>query len=67
MSIYKVIATVAAAGTTTTTTRTRLVEATNKAQAVGHVARDTITAEVCSVPDAMELAKDGVEVEQVAS
>jgi len=42
---------------------TRLVEATNKAQAVSHVARDTIFAGVATQCDLIALTKSGVEVE----
>lgn len=47
----------------TTAAGLRLVEATNKAQAVNHVARDTITAEVASQSALVEAIKAGIEVE----
>lgn len=42
----------------------RLVEAKTKAQAIAHVVADTITAEPCSVAEAVELGAAGVKVEQ---
>jgi hypothetical protein len=41
----------------------RLVEAANKAQAINHVARDTITAEVAQQGILIALTKAGIEVE----
>lgn len=42
---------------------TRLVEAANRAQAVSHVARDTIIAAVATQGNLIALTKSGVEVE----
>lgn len=44
--------------------RERLVEATNKASAIRHIANETITAEVAEIADAMRLAQAGVKVEK---
>lgn len=43
---------------------TRVIEAANTAQAIAHVVKDTITCELCTVPDAMVLAKEGVTLEK---
>ena len=48
----------------TTNGKTRLVRAPNKAQAINHVARDTITAEVASQNILVDLTADGVKVEE---
>jgi hypothetical protein len=42
---------------------TRLVEAPNKSQAINHVARDTITAEVAPQQKLVSLVSEGVKVE----
>ncbi len=44
----------------------RLVEAPNKAAAIRHVAKETISAEVAEIADAMRLAQAGVKVEKAA-
>ena len=44
----------------------RLVEAANKSQAVNHVARATISAEVATQSQLVALIKEGVEVEQAS-
>lgn len=41
----------------------RLVRAPNKAQAINHVARDTIAAEVAAQDDLVNLLSEGVKVE----
>lgn len=41
----------------------RLVEAKTKAQAIAHVIADTISAEPCSIPDAVKLGAEGVKIE----
>lgn len=46
-------------------TGTRLVEASNKSQAVNHVAKNTITAEVASQSALVKMIRDGVEVEKI--
>lgn len=45
----------------------RLVEGHNKASAVNHVARDTITAEVASQADLVRLVASGIKVETVGA
>ena len=47
----------------TTPTGIRLIRAANKIQALGYVARDTLTAEVATQDDLYTLAKNGTEVE----
>ena len=42
----------------------RVVEAKTQAGAIRHVTKDTISCELCSIADAMELAKAGVEIEK---
>ena len=42
---------------------TRLVQAPNKSQAINHVARDTITAEVAPQQTLVRLVSEGVKVE----
>lgn len=42
----------------------RLVEATHPAQAVGHVARASITAEIASQQDLVDLVRKGTRVEK---
>ena len=42
---------------------TRLVEAPNRSQAINHVARDTITAEVAAQQKLVSLVSQGVKVE----
>lgn len=44
----------------------RLIDAGNKAQAIAHVVRDTITCEVVEVGEAVQLGAAGVKVEQAA-
>lgn len=56
MATYKVTTKVEGA-------KVRLVEAKTKAQALAHVAGDTLEADVCSVPEAVELGAAGVKVE----
>lgn len=46
------------------TTRERIVEASNVAQAIRHVSKDTITCEVAGATDLVRLGKAGVEIEQ---
>ena len=49
----------------TTSEGNRLVEAANKSQAVNHVAKDTISAEVAGQRDLIELVSAGIKVESV--
>lgn len=51
----------------TPTTRERLVEARNVAQAIRHVAKDTITCEVAGAADCVRLGKAGVDVESASA
>ena len=46
---------------------TRLVEAPNKSQAINHVARDTITAEVAGQQTLLDCVMKGTEVEIAGS
>lgn len=48
----------------TPATRERLVDASNVAQAIRHVAKDTITCAVAGAHDCVRLGKAGVDVEQ---
>lgn len=59
MATYKVVIG-GASGTT------RLVEAKTKAQAIAHVVSDTIAADVCTIPEAVELGAAGTKVEMAA-
>lgn len=45
----------------------RLVEAKNVAQAIRHVAKDTITCEVAGASDCVRLGKAGFEVETASA
>lgn len=49
-----------------TFTKERMVDAPNKARAVGHVAKDTIQADLCEPKDIARLTKAGVNIESAA-
>ena len=59
MATYKVTTSVAGA-----TAAIRLVEAKTKAQAIGHVVKDQVEAEVCTTADAVELGNAGYKIEK---
>lgn len=42
----------------------KLIDATNKSQAINHAARQCITVEIASPEDLIALTKEGVEVEK---
>lgn len=62
MPHYKFTITVPGEGDTKVT-HVRAVEAKNEAKALKHVLANTIKVEPLSVPDAMKLAADGIELE----
>lgn len=45
----------------------RMIEAPNKARAVGFIAAETISAEVCEPKDIARLTKAGLSIEEVAA
>lgn len=45
-------------------THTRLIEASSQAAAVRHATKDSITVELATVLDAVELAKAGAQIEK---
>ena len=66
MAIYKVVhgVTVRMEGGQDEAHQTvRLIDAANKAQAIAHVVRDSISCEVCEVADAVKLGAEGVQIE----
>lgn len=65
MPIYKVTTTISAPDVPFSDTR--LVEATNKSQAIQHVARETIAAEIADTKEAVRLAGLGVKIEQASN
>lgn len=70
MPIYKVAVTAVEAAPDPTAAplaqvkQVRLVRAPNHARAVSHVVKKSVTAEVCSVEDALTLGAEGVKVEE---
>jgi len=66
MTIYKITCAVDQ-GIDGPVSEVRLIEAKTKVSAVAFVAAHSITAEICTVADAMALAKKGIEIEPMTS
>jgi hypothetical protein len=64
MPIYKIEVTATSRVAGEKINQTRLVNAPNQARAVGHVIKDSVKVEPCSVNDAVALGAEGVKVEE---